>query len=52
MKRYSSEYDSVYDDEKLIWLEGTCSDPECDFCKDKPLFPVLNENDSVMDENE
>lgn len=49
-KRYSSYYDAMYDDEKLIWIEQTCSDPECDFCKDRPLFPVLNEQDHIVNE--
>lgn len=48
-KRYSSLYDANYDDEKLLWLESVCNDPNCDYCKDRPLFPVLDEQDRVIE---
>ena len=47
-KRYSAQYDATYDDEKLLWLESVCNDPNCDYCKDRPLFPTLNEEDQIL----
>ena len=49
-KRYSSFYDANYDDEKLVWLESVCNDPNCDYCKDRPLFPTLDIDDKIIDE--
>lgn len=51
-KRYSSLYDSIYDDEKLIWLEFKCSDPTCEYCCYRPEFPTFDEQDKIVnDEN-
>ena len=52
MKRYAWKYDSTYDDEKLIWLEGTCSDPVCDFCRERPMFPVRELTDPLVEDYE
>ena len=45
--RYSELYDSLYDDEKLIWLERRCSDPTCNFCQYRPDKPELDVNDKI-----
>lgn len=49
-KRYAWRYDSTYDDEKLIWLESICGDPECDYCKDRPMFPVKELTDPLVED--
>ena len=46
--RYSERYDATYDDEDLVWVEQTCSDPECDYCADRPEFPKFDINDRVV----
>jgi hypothetical protein len=46
--RYSSLYDSKYDDEKLIWLEFKCSDPTCNYCCYRPDYPTLNQQDEII----
>lgn len=33
---YDKTYDAYYDPVTLEWAEATCSDPECEFCKDRP----------------
>jgi len=46
--RYSERYDALYDDEDMLWIDGKCSDPECDYCADRPEFPELDSNDRVV----
>lgn len=41
MKNYSEKYDSYYDDETDEWLEGTCSDPTCEYCAERPEKPSM-----------
>lgn len=38
-KKYSEKYDSYYCDNCDEWAEGTCSDPGCEFCSDRPDKP-------------
>lgn len=33
---YSEEYDAYYDKATGEWIEGQCSDPDCEYCKDRP----------------
>lgn len=47
--RYSQRYDAKYDDEKLIWLESKCVDPECEYCADRPEHPIVDEHDWIQD---
>lgn len=39
-KKYSDEYDSFYCEEHNEWLEDTCTDTDCDYCKDRPEKPL------------
>jgi hypothetical protein len=39
MKTYSEKHDATYDEEKDIWLEDKCDDPNCEYCKDRPDKP-------------
>ena len=50
--RYSTLYDSLYDDEKLIWLEESCSDPSCEFCAYRPDKPEKDKRDKIMEKRE
>jgi hypothetical protein len=38
-KIYCPRYDSYYDESADVWLEHTCEDSECDYCKDVPEKP-------------
>lgn len=51
MIRYSAYYDAMYDDEKLLWIERTCSDPKCDFCSQRPLFPTFDPSDKIIEKS-
>ena len=33
---YSKEYDAYFDLETGEWIDPRCSDPECEFCKNRP----------------
>lgn len=50
--RYSTLYDSLYDDEKLIWVEERCSDPSCEFCAYRPDKPEKDKRDKIMERKE
>lgn len=39
MKQYSDYYDAYYDDQTDQWLEDTCDDPECGYCKERSAKP-------------
>ena len=39
MKKLNEKYDAYYDDEKDIWLEEKCDNPNCEFCKNRPTKP-------------
>ena len=39
MKKFNEKYDAYYDDKKDIWLEETCDNPKCDYCKNRPNKP-------------
>ncbi len=43
MKQYNKQYDAFYDDVKNVWLEDVCSDNNCNYCKDRPSKPLLEE---------
>ena len=36
----NSRYDAAYCPHCNIWTEKGCSDPECEFCKDRPDKPL------------
>ena len=38
--KYSAKYDAYYDEELNEWTEPKCSDPECEFCTNRPLTPL------------
>lgn len=40
---YSHKYDSYYNPDTGEWLEQKCSDPDCEFCADRP--------DNALEEN-
>ena len=46
---YSTRYDSYVCDQCNTWLDGTCEDPECMFCKDRPATP--HEEDTMNTPN-
>ena len=37
--KYSGYYDAHYCEACDIWLESQCSDPNCEFCQDRPDKP-------------
>ena len=37
---YSERYDAFYDTKENVWLDDKCSDPECEFCADRPERPL------------
>lgn len=37
--KYSEKYDSYYCIDCNRWIEPKCSDPNCEFCKDRPDKP-------------
>lgn len=43
MIRYNEEFDSNYDDELDVWLEGKCDDSECEYCSRRPEKPSMAE---------
>jgi len=38
-KKLCEKHDAYYDDEKDIWLEGTCDNKFCPFCPNRPTKP-------------
>lgn len=38
--KYSEKYDCYYCKECNKWLEGQCSDKECEFCSKRPDKPM------------
>jgi len=48
--RRSEKYDAYYDDAVNKWLEDICSDPGCEFCKDRPVFAKVNQKDALVQE--
>lgn len=38
-KEYSEQFDTYYCKECNKWLESTCEDPTCEFCKKRPQQP-------------
>lgn len=37
---YSEEYDAYYCPKCLFWLEKICPDRSCEYCKDRPKYPI------------
>ena len=33
---YNEQYDAFYNPETREWKEGKCSDPECEYCRNRP----------------
>ena len=44
--QYSEKYDAYYDAETNQWIDSKCSDPNCEFCVNRPERP-LPEKDPV-----
>ncbi len=42
-KKYSDKYDAYYCPKCLNWLERICPDRNCEFCKDRPKYPIKNQ---------
>jgi hypothetical protein len=38
-KLYSERYDAYYNPITNEWLESTCSDPNCEYCVNRPMRP-------------
>jgi hypothetical protein len=38
--KYSEEYDSYYSESRNEWTEDKCSDPECNYCTNRPDRPL------------
>lgn len=38
---YSMEYDSYYEPDTGKWVEDKCSDPECEFCANRPAKAIV-----------
>ena len=36
---YSDKHDAYFDPDTDTWDEPKCSDPECEYCKDRPEKP-------------
>jgi len=41
MIKYNDQYDSYYDDELDVWIEGRCEDSECEYCSNRPEKPSM-----------
>lgn len=39
-KVYSPEYDAYYCKFCNVWLENKCSNEDCEFCSQRPEFPL------------
>lgn len=39
-KYYQDKYDAFFCLKENKWLESGCEDPDCDFCKARPLKPL------------
>lgn len=39
----NDRYDTYYCPECMVWVESKCQDPDCYFCKDRPLKPGEDE---------
>lgn len=44
-RSYSQKYDSYFCADCDRWVEGRCSDPDCEFCKNRPEKPSLEGKD-------
>jgi len=47
-KRLSERYDTYYCYECKVWLEGCCSDKDCDYCSERPP-DASDESDDFLD---
>ena len=45
-RQYNEKYDAYYDADSDEWLEGACSDPDCEFCPGRPERPSQAEQQS------
>lgn len=49
-KSYSHRWDAYYISETGEWTENKCSDPNCEFCSDRPeKYPVEQGPDNWKD---
>jgi hypothetical protein len=39
-RAYNEEYDAYYCPKCMYWLEHICSDRDCEYCKDRPKYPI------------
>lgn len=39
--KYSHKYDAFYCANENKWMEKKCGSKECEFCKDRPIKPVV-----------
>lgn len=39
--KYSDNYDAKYCHFCDVWLESVCSDPNCEFCSQRPMRPQI-----------
>lgn len=46
-EKYSEEYDAFYNEETNEWLESTCDDPECEYCRTRPERPLSDYSEGV-----
>lgn len=37
---YYEKYDAKFCAQENKWLEAACSDPDCDYCKNRPILPL------------
>ena len=39
-RKYDNDYDAYYCGPCNVWAEEKCTDPNCEFCPDRPEVPV------------
>jgi hypothetical protein len=49
--QYSADYDAHYDELSGEWVEGICTDPDCEFCRNRPPRPKVQEPGDPQDMN-
>lgn len=46
--RYNESYDAYFCPLCARWLEATCDDADCDYCRDRPSSPSLTDPSSLV----
>jgi hypothetical protein len=49
-KVYSEQYDAFYDEDTNEWLEPVCGDINCDYCGNRPPWPMVPEKNLKEEE--